>query len=104
MKTFFVDLWSLLTKNADGTNSSTKFWQTVANITATWIMIHLTVSGLMSAEYLLIYMGALTAARGFQTYLFNKTAIKTQDRIAMQQQHHEDEDEDEPPTKPPRTG
>ncbi len=65
-------LWRHLTHNADGTPSSTKLWQAVAYTVASWIMVYLTLHGLMSGEYLLIYLGALTAARSFQNYLVSR--------------------------------
>lgn len=65
-------LWRHLTYNADGTPSSTKFWQAVAYTVASWIMVYLTLHGVMSSEYLLVYLGALTAARSFQHYLTAK--------------------------------
>lgn len=72
MKKHLRSLWLLLTHNADGTASSTKFWQTVAYTVASWIMVHLTLHASMSSEYLLVYLGALTAARSFQHYLTAK--------------------------------
>lgn len=72
MKSILRSLWRLLTHNADGTPSSTKFWQAVAYTVASWIMVHLTLHGAMSSEYLLVYLGALTAARSFQNYLVAK--------------------------------
>ncbi len=65
-------LWRHLTYNADGSPSSTKFWQAVAYTVSSWIMVYLTLQGAMSGEYLLIYLGALTAARSFQDYLVAK--------------------------------
>jgi|GEM_PF-6911690 len=65
-------LWRHLTYNADGTPSSTKLWQAVGYTIASWIIVYLTMHGAMSAEYLLIYLGALTAARSFQNYLVAK--------------------------------
>jgi len=62
-------LWLGLTHNTDGSFSSTKFWQTVGYICATYIVVALTLSGKMTAEILLIYVGAVTAARSFQNYL-----------------------------------
>lgn len=65
-------LWLLMTHNADGTPSSTKLWQSVGYVVASWIMVYLALHGLMSCEYLLVYLGALTAARSFQHYLIAK--------------------------------
>ena len=66
------NIWWGLTHNADGTFSSTKLWQTVGMVVSTIIVIKLTWTGGMSYEILLVYLGATTAARSFQTYLINK--------------------------------
>lgn len=80
MKSILRSLWRLLTHNADGTPSSTKFWQAVAYTIASWIMVHLTLHGSMTGEYLLVYLGALTAARSFQHYLTAKAGVTTPEK------------------------
>lgn len=75
-KTAFIAFIKGLTHNADGTFSSTKFWQAIGYIIASIIMLKLTWAGTMSAEYILIYLGAVTAARSFQNYLVAKAPKK----------------------------
>lgn len=65
-------LWMGLTHNSDGSFSSTKFWQGFGYLVTTFVIVSLTVQGNMSAEYLLIYLAAVTSARGFQSYLVSK--------------------------------
>ena len=69
---FLRDLWVMLTHNDNGIPSSTKFWQLVGYIVSSWVIVYLTLHDSMSAEYLLIYLGAATASRGFQNYLATK--------------------------------
>jgi len=63
------ELYVGLTRNADGTFSSTKFWQAVGYITATWVIVYLTMLDKIEFEYFLAYLTAATAARSFQNYL-----------------------------------
>ena len=67
-------LYSGLTRNSDGSFSSTKFWQTVVYIICSWIMIRLTLDKSMSMDYFLIYLAIATGARSFQTFLTNKSS------------------------------
>lgn len=58
-----------LSHNSDGTFSSTKVWQGAGYVTAMYVIVLLTLQDKMSAEYLLIMLGATAGARTFQNYL-----------------------------------
>lgn len=73
---YVTAFWKGLTHNADGTFSSTKFWQAFGYVVASWVIVVLTMNDRMSAEYLLIYLGAVTAARSFQNYLVARGTTK----------------------------
>lgn len=68
------DLYIGLTHNADGTFSSTKFWQGIGYGVACYVLVMLTLNDKMSAEYLLILLAATAGGRGFQNYLASKNA------------------------------
>ena len=69
---YLAILFKGLTHNADGTFSSTKFWQGVGYSVASYVMVILTVHDKMSAEYLLIYLASAAGGRAFQNYLETK--------------------------------
>ena len=97
-----MNLWKHLTHNSDGTPSSTKFWQMVGYVISSCIMIWLTVTNSMSGEYFLIYLGALTASRGFQNYLVAKG--KTTGRYQRDQSSRYPRDLDSKPPGSQRPG
>jgi hypothetical protein len=68
------ELYTGLTRNADGSFSSTKFWQAVVYTVCSWVIIVLTHQGKMSVEYFTLYMLIATGARSLQNYFVNKSS------------------------------
>lgn len=71
-----------LTRNSDGSFSSTKFWQTVVYTVSTWIMIRITLDEKMTLDFFLVYLAIATGARSFQTFLTNKSSNAKVDAVA----------------------
>jgi hypothetical protein len=89
---FITGLWRGLTHNADGTFSSTKFWQCIGYIAATFIVIKMTLNGNLGTEMFLVYVGAITAARSFQNYLSAKGKQSNKDLYSSNEKDYEFEE------------
>lgn len=65
-------LFKGLMHNADGTFSSTKFWQSIGMGVATYVVVLYAQAGTLGTEMFLSYMALVTGARSFQNYLATK--------------------------------